>query len=71
MPQALVPGTGHAAVEAGSSAGPDLLTDEAVGDAEHRDREEEEGQAEVDGVVVVGQPGGEHGRAPLNGGNNT
>ena len=66
MPQALVPGTGHAAVEAGSPAGPNLLTDEAVGDAEHRDREEEEGQAEVDCVAGVGEPVRKHSRAPLN-----
>ena len=61
----------HAAVEAGAAAGPDPLTDEAVGDGQHGDREEEEGQAEVDGVVRVGEPAGEHSRAPLNVGNNS
>ena len=69
MPRALLPSTGHAAVEAGPSAGPDLLTDEAVGDAQHRDREEEEGHTEVDGVAGVGEPAREHSRAPLNGAN--
>ena len=58
-------------VQPGAGAGPDLLTDEAVGDHQHSDWEEEEGQAEKDGVVRVGQPAGEHGRAPLNGGNNS
>ena len=57
--------------EAGAATGPDLLTDEAVGDAQHGDREEEEGQAEVDRVVRVGQPGREHGRASLNVGHNS
>ena len=52
-------------VEAGAATGPDPLADEAVGDAQHGDREEEEGQAEVDGVVRVGEPAGEHSRAPL------
>ena len=66
MPQALVPSTGHAAVEAGSSTRPDLLTDEAVGDAEHRDWEEEEGDTEVDCVAGVGEPVREHSRASLN-----
>ena len=61
----------EAAVEAGGAAGPDPLADQAVGQGQHGDREEEEGQAEVDGVVVVGEPGGEHSRASLNGGNNT
>ena len=73
---AVVPGavllrlTAEAAVEAGAAAGPDLLADEAVGQGQHGDREEEEGQAEVDGVVVVGEPRGEHSRASLNSGNN-
>ena len=66
MPHALVLSTGHAGVEAGPSTGPDLLTDEAVGDAEHRDREEEEGHTEVDCVAGVGEPVREHSRAPLN-----
>ena len=71
-PCVVVQGSVHcAAVEAGAGAGPDLLTDEAVGDHQHSDWEEEEGQAEKDGVVRVGQPAGEHGRAPLNGGNNS
>ena len=61
----------EAAVKAGGAAGPDPLADQAVGQGQHGDREEEEGQAEVDGVVVVGEPGGEHSRASLNGGNNT
>ena len=61
----------HAHVEAGAAAGPDPLADEAVGDAQHGDREEEEGQAEVDGVVRVREPAGEHSRAPLYGGNNS
>ena len=61
----------HAAVEAGAAAGPDPLADEAVGDGQHGDREEEEGQAEVDGVVRVGEPAGEHSRAPLNVGDNS
>ena len=50
----------HAHVEAGAAAGPDPMADEAVGDAQHGDREEEEGQAEVDGVVRVREPAGEH-----------
>ena len=50
----------HAHVEAGAAAGPDPLADEAVGDAQHGDRKEEEGQAEVDGVVRVREPAGEH-----------
>lgn len=61
----------HAAVEFGAAAGPDPLADEAVGEDQHSDREEEEGHAEKDGVLRVGEPGGENSRAPLNGGNNS
>ena len=69
---AVVHGSVHcAAVEAGVAAGPDPLADEAVGGGQHGDREEEEGQAEVDGVVRVGEPAGEHSRAPLNVGDNS
>ena len=69
---AVVHGSVHcAAVEAGVAAGPDPLADEAVGGGQHGDREEEEGQAEVDGVVRVGEPAGEHSRAPLNVGHNS
>ena len=83
LPEKLGPGAGisvepvsvaavvHRSVQAGAAAGPDPPADEAVGDAQHGDREEEEGQAEVDGVVRVREPAGEHGRAPLNGGNNS
>ena len=77
LPEKLGPGAGisvepvsvaavvHLSVYAGAAAGPDPPADEAVGDAQHGDREEEEGQAEVDGVVRVGEPAGEHSRALL------
>ena len=77
LPEKLGPGAGisvepvsvaavvHRSVQAGAAAGPDPPADEAVGDAQHGDRKEEEGQAEVDGVVRVREPAGEHSRAPL------
>ena len=64
---AVVHRSADAAVEAGAAAGPDPAADEAVGDGQHGDREEEEGQAKVDRVLRVREPGGEHSRAPLNG----
>ena len=67
----LGPGTGSSVEPCWAGAGPDPLTDEAVGDHQNSNWKEEKGQAEKDGVVRVGQPAGEHGRAPLNGGNNS
>ena len=82
LPEKLGPGAGisvepvsvaagvHLSVHARAAACPDPPADEAVGDGQHGDREEEEGQAEVDGVVRVREPAGEHSRAPLNVGDN-
>ena len=64
---AVVQRSADAAVEARAATCPDSAADEAVGDGQHGDREEEEGQAEVDRVLRVREPGGEHSRAPLNG----